>query len=117
MARTPPATTVAGLIPQDPRYLPGLQWSPRQQQALHNALRQAPHPSWALRQVREGLQQQRPLQRIIEDLRQHNALVALRPYTAHPPPRDALTPIPDRSRDPRRNGPPIPHPSRPRSQP
>ena len=105
MARTPAAITVAGMIPQDPRQAPGLLLPPRQHHELQSALRQAPRPSLAVRRVREGLQQGRPLTRIIEDLRQQNAWAALRPYAAHPPQQEGLHPVPDASRERLRNSP------------
>lgn len=71
MARSRFALPVAGLNPADPDVAPGSDWSltPRQRRELEAALRQAPQPAHVLRLVREGLQQGRPILRILEDVR------------------------------------------------
>lgn len=88
MARSHVAFTVAGLNPANPDRAPGMDGSltPRQRRELAAALRQAPQPALVLRLVREGLQQGRPILRILEDLRAANALPALRQYAVAPAP-------------------------------
>jgi len=108
MARDFVAITVAGWNPCDPRQLPGMQLTARQQQALQAALRRAPSPAHALRLVREGLQRRTSLDRILEDLRRQNVLAALRPYATHP---QGWNP-PDPAARPHREEPPAP-PRRP----
>ena len=112
MARDFVAITVAGLNPCDPRQVPGMQLTARQQQALHAALRRAPSPAHALRLVREGLQRRASLDRILEDLRRQNGLAVLRPYATHP---QGWNP-PDPAARPRREEPPAP-PRRPAPEP
>jgi len=96
VARSRFALPVAGLNPADPDVAPGTDWflTPRQRRALEAALRQAPQPAHVLRLVREGLQQGRPLLRVLEDLRAANALPVLRQY--------AVSPAPTRPEDARR---------------
>ena len=100
MARSRFALPVAGLNPADPDVAPGsdLSLTPRQRRALEAALRQAPQPAHVLRLVREGLQQGRPLLRVLEDLRAANALPVLRQYAVSPAP----APAPTRPEDARR---------------
>lgn len=100
MARSRFALPVAGLNPADPDVAPGsdLSLTPRQRRALEAALRQAPQPAHVLRLVREGLQQGRPLLRVLEDLRAAGALPVLRQYAVSPAP----APAPTRPEDARR---------------
>lgn len=94
MARSYFAFTVAGLNPVNPDRAPGSEGSltPRQRQELAAALRQAPQPAHVLRLVREGLQQGRPILRILEDLRAANALPVLRQYAVSPAPAPPARP-------------------------
>lgn len=62
----------------------GLALTPEQQRGLADALKSAPHPAEVLRLVREGLHQRRPLTRILEDIRQRDALLVMRQYAAPP---------------------------------
>jgi hypothetical protein len=98
VARSRFALPVAGLNPADPDVAPGsdLSLTPRQRRALEAALRQAPQPAHVLRLVREGLQQGRPLLRVLEDLRAAGALPVLRQYAVSP------APAPTRPEDARR---------------
>lgn len=88
MARSRFALPVAGLNPADPDVAPGSDWSltPRQRRELEAALRQAPQPAHVLRLVREGLQQGRPLLRVLEDVRAAGALPVLRQFADSPAP-------------------------------
>lgn len=88
MARSRFALPVAGLNPADPDVAPGSDWSltPRQRRELEAALQQAPQPAHVLRLVREGLQQGRPILRILEDVRAAGALPVLRQYAVSPAP-------------------------------
>lgn len=94
MARSRFALPVAGLNPADPDVAPGSDWSltPRQRRELEAALRQAPQPAHVLRLVREGLQQGRPILRVLEDLRAAGALPVLRQYAVSPAPAPAAQP-------------------------
>lgn len=94
MARSGFACPVAGLNPGDPALMPGLTLAltARQQRELAAALQQAPQSAHVLRWVREGLQQRKPISRILEDLRASNALIVLRQYAAPPQGRAALYP-------------------------
>lgn len=86
MAQSSYKLPLSGLSLQQPLQAPGagLALTPEQQRELANALKGAPHPAEALRLVTEGLRQHRALARILEDIRQRNALLALRQYAAPP---------------------------------